>query len=157
MHFAAPAALSGGRPCGRVASHWRAADAAPCEPMPQVSVIIPTHNRRDLVCEAVGSVLAQREVNPEVIVVDDGSTDDTRTALAVFGERIRYVLQPQCGVAAARNRGVQLAGGTWLAFLDSDDLWRPRKLARQLAYHARQPALRASQTGRSEEHTSELQ
>jgi glycosyltransferase involved in cell wall biosynthesis len=115
--------------------------------MPLVSVIIPTHNRRDLVCEAVDSVLAQRDVAAEVIVVDDGSTDDTRAALAAFGGQIRFVHQPTRGVSAARNHGARLAGGTWLAFLDSDDRWLPTKLARQVDYHDRHPALRASQTG----------
>lgn len=115
--------------------------------MPLVSVIIPTHNRRALVCGAVASALAQRDVAAEVIVVDDGSTDGTAAALAVFGGRIRYQRQPPRGVSAARNAGARLAAGVWLAFLDSDDLWRPDKLARQLAYHARTPALRASQTG----------
>lgn len=115
--------------------------------MPLVSVIVPTHNRRQLVCEAVASVLAQRDVAVEVIVVDDGSTDDTSAALAAFGDRIRCLRQPRLGVSAARNRGAGAATGTWLAFLDSDDLWRPLKLARQLAYHAERPALRASQTG----------
>jgi glycosyltransferase involved in cell wall biosynthesis len=115
--------------------------------MPLVSVIIPTLNRRALVCEAVASVLAQRDASAEVIVVDDGSTDDTQGALRVFGGRIRCVRQATRGVSAARNRGVRLATGRWLAFLDSDDLWVPEKLARQLAYHARNPALRASQTG----------
>jgi len=115
--------------------------------MPVVSVIIPTLNRRELVCAAVASALAQCDVAPEVIVVDDGSTDGTESALGVFGGRIRYVRQTTAGVSAARNRGVQLATGTWLAFLDSDDLWVPAKRGRQLAYHARNPALRASQTG----------
>ena len=115
--------------------------------MPLVSVIIPTHNRRDLVREAIASALAQREVAAEVIVVDDGSSDDTAAAVAVFGERIRYHRQPARGVAAARNCGARLATGEWLAFLDSDDLWCRDKLARQLAYHAAHPGLRASQTG----------
>ncbi len=114
---------------------------------PLVSVIIPTHNRRDLVCEAVASALAQCDAAAEVIVVDDGSNDGTAAALRQFGDRIRYRCQAQRGVAAARNAGAQMALGDWLAFLDSDDLWRPDKLARQLAYHAARPALRASQTG----------
>ena len=115
--------------------------------MPLVSVIIPTLNRRDLVCQAVASVLAQHDASLEVIVVDDGSTDGTRAALQAFGGRVRYAYQPTRGVSAARNCGVALATGTWLAFLDSDDLWRRAKLARQLAYHARNPMLRVSQTG----------
>ena len=72
--------------------------------MPLVSVIIPTHNRRDLVGEAVASALAQRDVAAEVIVVDDGSTDDTAAALAVFSNRIRYQRQPRCGVSAVTWR-----------------------------------------------------
>jgi glycosyltransferase involved in cell wall biosynthesis len=115
--------------------------------MSQVSVIIPTHNRRALVCEAVASVLAQRGVAPEVVVVDDGSTDGTAAALDVFGAAVRSLHQPRLGVSSARNAGARVATGEWLAFLDSDDLWRPDKLVRQLAYHARRPALRASQTG----------
>ena len=148
MHFTAARALSGGRACGRVACRWRVSGrGAVLERMALVSVIIPTHNRRDLVCEAVASVLRQRNASAEVIVVDDGSTDDTRRALAPLGSAIRYAHQPTRGVAAARNHGVRLAGGTWLAFLDSDDLWQPDKLVRQLAYHAERPTLRASQTG----------
>ncbi|MGE3497578.1 MAG: glycosyltransferase [Candidatus Binatia bacterium] len=115
--------------------------------MPDVSVIIPTHNRRALVCEAVDSVVAQRAVEAEIIVVDDGSTDGTHDTLARFGARIRCVRQPHRGVSAARNAGARLAVGAWLAFLDSDDLWAPDKLARQLAYHRARPRLRASQTG----------
>ena len=114
---------------------------------PPVSVIIPTYNRRALLLEAVTSVLAQRDCQPEVIVVDDGSTDDTRQALRSLGDRVEYVYQPRCGVAAARNTGARLARGEWLAFLDSDDLWHPQKLAKQLAFHERFPHLGASQTG----------
>jgi glycosyltransferase involved in cell wall biosynthesis len=115
--------------------------------MPLVSVIIPTFNRRALACEAVASVLAQRGAAPEVIVVDDGSDDGTAAALHAFRDRIRYVRQPSRGVSAARNHGARVASGVWLAFLDSDDLWRPEKLARQVAYHESNPRLRASQTG----------
>ncbi|MGH7787058.1 MAG: glycosyltransferase family 2 protein [Candidatus Binatia bacterium] len=114
--------------------------------MPEVSVIIPTHDRRTLVCEAVASVLAQRDCAPEVIVVDDGSSDDTATALQHFGDRIRVLRQPMRGVSAARNSGARKARGAWLAFLDSDDLWEPTKLARQLAFHRARPGLLASQT-----------
>ena len=112
-----------------------------------VSAIIPTYNRRELVCEAVRSVFAQRGVAAEVIVVDDGSGDGTDAAIAAFGSAVRYVRQPHRGVSAARNGGARMAAGEWLAFLDSDDLWRPDKLARQLAYHAEHPDLRSSQTG----------
>jgi glycosyltransferase involved in cell wall biosynthesis len=115
--------------------------------MPLVSVIIPTHNRCEPVREAIASALAQRTVDAEVIVVDDGSADGTAAMLETFGSRIRRLHQPAGGVSAARNSGARLAAGEWLAFLDSDDLWRPDKLRRQLAFHAGAPALRASQTG----------
>jgi glycosyltransferase involved in cell wall biosynthesis len=112
-----------------------------------VSVIIPTRDRCALVVEAVESVLAQRGVEAEVIVVDDGSTDATRQALQRYRPRVRYVHQAPSGVSAARNRGAALAGGRWLAFLDSDDLWRSDKLAVQLAHHRDHPSWRISQTG----------
>lgn len=115
--------------------------------MIEVSVIIPTFNRRALVVEAVASALEQRQIAAEVIVVDDGSTDGTADALGIFGPRVRVIRQAQRGVAAARNTGARIAGGRWLAFLDSDDLWRPHKLVRQLAFHRERPTLRASQTG----------
>jgi glycosyltransferase involved in cell wall biosynthesis len=115
--------------------------------MPFVSVIIPAHNRRALVMEAVESVLAQRGFKAfELIVVDDGSTDGTADALAPFRDRLRYLWQPNRGVAAARNAGVQLAGGDWIAFLDSDDLWLPAKLATQMRFVAERPLVRICQT-----------
>jgi glycosyltransferase involved in cell wall biosynthesis len=112
-----------------------------------VSVVIPTRDRRELVLEAARSVLAQRGCEVELIVVDDGSRDGTDAALHVLGDRLRYVRQEARGVSAARNRGAGLARGPWLAFLDSDDLWRPDKLARQLELHRRRPPLAVSQTG----------
>src|SRR5262245_39297918 len=97
-----------------------------------VSVIIPTYNRARLVVRAVESALGQRDVETEIIVVDDGSTDDTERALAPFQGRIRYVKQKNQGVVAARNHGMQLAQGEFIALLDSDDTWLPWKLALQL-------------------------
>jgi glycosyltransferase involved in cell wall biosynthesis len=101
---------------------------------PLLSVVIPTWNRARLVCEAVESALGQKEGRVEVIVVDDGSTDGTADALARgFGSRIRVLRLPaRRGVGAARNAGVRLATGELLAFLDSDDLWRPGKLDAEL-------------------------
>jgi glycosyltransferase involved in cell wall biosynthesis len=114
--------------------------------VPQVSVIIPTHNRAALLREAVASVKAQTYRDFEILVVDDASTDDTREVLAAWRE-VR-VLRHACrrGVAAARNTGIDAARGEWLAFLDSDDLWLPAKLARQMAHHQDQPHLLISQT-----------
>lgn len=112
----------------------------------RVSVVIPTRDRRSLVVEAVESVLAQRVPPGEVIVVDDGSSDGTAAALDRFGAAVRTVRQEPRGVSAARNHGARLARGEWLAFLDSDDLWKPDKLGAQLAYHEREPSVRISQT-----------
>lgn len=99
----------------------------------RVSVIIPTYNSGPLVVEAVESALAQTAPPHEVIVVDDGSTDDTADRLTRFGDRIRYVRQTNARVAAARNNGVRTATGDAVAFLDADDVWHPEKLARQVA------------------------
>jgi len=101
---------------------------------PLLSVVIPTWNRARLVCEAVESALSQRIGHVEVIVVDDGSTDDTANVLMRnFGSRIYLLCLPsRRGVGAARNAGVRLASGELLAFLDSDDLWLPGKLDAEL-------------------------
>jgi glycosyltransferase involved in cell wall biosynthesis len=107
-----------------------------------VSVVIPTHDRATLVTRAVDSVLAQEGAELEVIVVDDGSTDDTREVISArYGsdERVVYVFQEHAGVAGARNAGLARARGELVAFLDSDDWWRPGKLALQLACLARVP------------------
>lgn len=111
-----------------------------------VSVIIPTYNRRGFVTEAVASVLAQKGVSPEIIVVDDGSTDGTERALEPFGDKIRVLRRAHAGVSAARNSGIRSARGEWLAFLDSDDLWLPAKLRSQLDFFAVHGELRVCQT-----------
>jgi len=114
---------------------------------PLVSVIIPTCNRAALAPEAVASVLAQSFRDFELLVVDDASTDATAAALAPFGSRIRLLRrESRGGVSAARNTGVAAARGEWLAFLDSDDLWLPEKLARQMAYLAEHRHLLLCQT-----------
>jgi glycosyltransferase involved in cell wall biosynthesis len=101
--------------------------------MPEVSVIIPTHNRRQLLELTLQSVLWQRNVDFEVIVVDDGSTDDTPRLLRSLGNPVRVVRHEQAqGVSAARNHGIAVARGEWVAFLDDDDLWAPDKLELQL-------------------------
>lgn len=101
--------------------------------LPLVSAIIATYNRANLVGRAVESILGQTYENIEVIVVDDGSTDDTRKVLARYGERIRLICQDNAGPGAARNRGIAAAKGEIIAFLDSDDLWLPTKIERQVA------------------------
>jgi len=113
---------------------------------PIVSVIIPTFNRWPLVGEAIESVLVQSYQNFELIVVDDGSNDNTRPALAQFGARVRLYSQPRAGVSAARNFGVGQARGRFLAFLDSDDLWRAEKLEVQTAYMEKHREIQVCQT-----------
>ncbi len=98
---------------------------------PRVSIIIPTYNRSAIVPNAIESVLQQTCSDYEVIVVDDGSTDDTRDRLQEYAAGIKYVYQANRGLAGARNAGVNRARGEWLAFLDSDDVWEPTKLERQ--------------------------
>lgn len=93
--------------------------------MPFFSVIIPTYNRVELLKRTLESVFAQRYDQFEVIVVDDGSTDQTIGYLTSLEQRIKVLHQPNLGPGAARNLGVKHAGGTYLAFLDSDDLWFP--------------------------------
>ncbi len=113
---------------------------------PVVSVIIPTYNRWPLVREAIESVLAQSYRFFELIVIDDGSTDDTAKQLAGFGTHLRLIEQPHRGVSAARNRGAKVARGRYLAFLDSDDLWFPEKLAIQTAFMEDHAAIEICQT-----------
>jgi glycosyltransferase involved in cell wall biosynthesis len=99
-----------------------------------VSVIIPTRNRRELLLRTLRSALRQDVGDLEVIVVDNGSEDGTGEALRRVGDqRLRVVRHEPPGVAEARNRGLDVARGRWVAFLDDDDLWSPKKLGRQLA------------------------
>jgi GT2 family glycosyltransferase len=114
--------------------------------LPVVSVIIPTFNRWPLVGEAVESVFAQSYSDFELIVVDDGSTDETQQELAKFRSRLRLFVKARGGVAAARNFGVSRAAGRYVAFLDSDDLWRPKKLEMQTAFMEKDPAVQICQT-----------
>jgi glycosyltransferase involved in cell wall biosynthesis len=100
---------------------------------PRVSVIVPVYNRPAFVRQAVDSALVQECPGGfEVVVVDDGSTDDTPAVLASYGDRIRVVRQENGGVARARNAGLAAARGELLALLDSDDVWMPGKLAAQV-------------------------
>jgi glycosyltransferase involved in cell wall biosynthesis len=113
----------------------------------RVSVIIPTYNRAFFLTEAVASVLAQTYGDFELLVVDDGSTDATPAALAPFGSRVAVLRRAtRGGVSAARNLGAAAATGDWLAFLDSDDLWLPEKLALQVEYLRAHPDLCICQT-----------
>jgi glycosyltransferase involved in cell wall biosynthesis len=106
---------------------------------PRVSAVIPTYNYARYVADAVESALAQCLPGLEVVVVDDGSTDATADVLRRFGGRIRYVRQENRGLSAARNTGIRVARGRYLAFLDSDDLWLPGKLSEQAAWLDAEP------------------
>lgn len=100
---------------------------------PLVSVVIPTFNRAYCIAESIESVLAQSYSNIEVIVVDDGSDDNTRTVVESIEDcRVRYIYQGNAGACVARNRGIDESIGDYIAFHDSDDLWYPRKLELQL-------------------------
>jgi glycosyltransferase involved in cell wall biosynthesis len=118
----------------------------------EVSVIIPTHNRARFLGEALDSVLGQTFFLGEgasafeLLVVDDGSTDGTEEVSRSRGRAVRYVRQDHLGVSPARNRGLALAGGRFIAFLDSDDLWDPRKIEIQVEYMRNQPGAMVSLT-----------
>jgi GT2 family glycosyltransferase len=108
---------------------------------PTVSVVIPAYNRAARLPAALDSALRQEVARLEVVVVDDGSTDETRDVVAAYGDRVKYVYQPNAGVGAARNTGIRCATGAFIAFLDSDDRWQPWKLSMQLAVFAARPAV----------------
>lgn len=106
----------------------------------KITVIIPTYNRAELIGRAVRSVLDQTYTNLEVIVVDDGSTDDTeRRVQAIKDDRLRYLRQKNAGASAARNAGVDQATAEIIAFQDSDDCWHPDKLEKQMRYWSAHP------------------
>ncbi|MEA2336204.1 MAG: hypothetical protein QOE82_211 [Thermoanaerobaculia bacterium] len=109
--------------------------------MKTISAIIPTYNYGRFLREAIDSVLSQTYQVLELIVVDDGSTDDTPQILASYGDRIRAIFQSNGGVGAARNTGIAAARGEYLAFLDSDDIWLPDKLEKEIALFDADPTL----------------
>lgn len=106
---------------------------------PLVSVVVTTYNQASYIEETLESVFAQTYRSYEVIVVDDGSTDDTPSRIAPFRDRIIYVRQDNQGVAGSRNTGIRKARGEFVAFLDGDDLWEPDKLSFQVAAAERHP------------------
>lgn len=95
---------------------------------PLISVIIPNHNYSKYLQESIESVLAQTYTNFELIIVDDGSTDDSINTIIGFGDRVKLIEQAQAGVSAARNTGFRAAKGDYICFLDADDVWLPEKL-----------------------------
>jgi glycosyltransferase involved in cell wall biosynthesis len=110
-------------------------------PAPDTSVVIATYNHGRFIAEALRSVVAQRGDRPEIVVVDDGSTDGTAETLAPWRESIRYVRQENRGLYPARNRGLAESGGAFVAFLDADDAWEPGALAALRAAFDEDPRL----------------
>ena len=111
-----------------------------------VSVILPTYNRYAFVGQAIDSVLNQTFTDFELIVVDDGSTDNTPALLDQYGDRINVIRQENRGVSAARNSGIRSASGNAIALLDSDDYWLPKKLEEQVAFFEAHPDALICQT-----------
>jgi glycosyltransferase involved in cell wall biosynthesis len=107
---------------------------------PLVSVIVPVYNGDRFLADAIESILTQTYQSYEIIVVDDGSTDHSRE-IALSFPRVKYLYQPNAGCAAARNRGIEIAKGEYLGFLDADDLWMPDKLTVQIAAFKANPDL----------------
>lgn len=117
-----------------------AANHSPNGVKPAVSAVIPVHNGAATIAAAIDSALAQEFSRPfEVIAVNDGSTDGTREVLARYGDRIKLLERPWSGTSAARNAGIFAAEGEYVAFLDADDTWLPRKLARMAEALEREP------------------
>jgi glycosyltransferase involved in cell wall biosynthesis len=138
-----PSAVKATPPRGEGSGRGQA-DASPAAPT--VSVVIPAYNAAWCVGKAIDSVLAQDFRDFELIVVDDGSTDDTAAVLAGYGEAIRVVHKPNGGLSSARNAGITAARGEFVAFLDADDWWLPSKLSRQVALMRARPELGFSST-----------
>jgi glycosyltransferase involved in cell wall biosynthesis len=116
-------------------------------PLPTASVVIPTYNHARYVAGAIDSALHQTYEHVEIIVVDDGSTDDTRAVVAPFGNRVQYVWQQNRGLSAARNAGLRIATGKYVAFFDADDLWDPDFLGTLVGILEAQPDAGAAHSG----------
>jgi glycosyltransferase involved in cell wall biosynthesis len=122
-------------------------DQACGKDLPLVSVIIPTYNGSRFLAETIESALAQTYPHKEILVVDDGSTDDTRAVVSRYEGSVRYVYQANAGTAAARNTGIRAASGSLIALLDHDDRWLPHKLERQVPYFLEDPEVGLCHTG----------
>jgi glycosyltransferase involved in cell wall biosynthesis len=106
-----------------------------------ITVVIPAYNAADYIARAIDSVLAQTRSADEIIVVDDGSTDNTGEIVAGYGSKVKYIRQENAGASAARNTGINAATGTWIAFLDADDEWLTDRLKLQIELLQRNPDL----------------
>ncbi len=114
--------------------------------MPQFTIIIPTYNRCEVTKRAIDSVLAQSFTDYELILVNDGSSDDTAKLAEIYSGKLIYIEQPNRGVSAARNAGIDSANSPYIAFLDSDDQWLPSKLQAQHDFCKQFPNIRIHQT-----------
>lgn len=108
---------------------------------PRVSVIVPTYNRASFISAAIDSALSQGYENLEIVVVDDGSTDHTQQVLSAYEGQVRYIYQENQGEAVARNTGIAASSGEFIAFLDSDDIWLPNKLTKQVNFLMNHPEI----------------
>jgi glycosyltransferase involved in cell wall biosynthesis len=115
--------------------------------MPRVSIILPVYNGAATIGGALESVFAQTFTDYEIVAVDDGSTDETASVLASYGDRIHVISQRNRGLSAARNAGVRGSSGEYIAFIDDDDLWMPEKLARCVAVLDQDPNCVVAYTG----------
>lgn len=102
--------------------------------MPRVSIMIPTYNCATFLGRAIDTALAQSYTDYEILIVDDGSTDNTRDVVVPYGTKVRYFYQPNGGLSSARNLALSHATGEFVAYLDADDMWCPRKLEAQVAF-----------------------
>ncbi len=114
--------------------------------MPTVSVVIPFYNRVEWLKEAIRSVFSQTYDDYEIVVVNDGSEEDISSLANLFSKKLRYFERPHKGRSAARNEGMRLAGGKYIAFLDADDLFMPEKLKRQVVLMEKNPHILLSHT-----------
>ena len=116
-------------------------DSSGKQPSYSVSAVIPAYNAGPYIARAIDSTLAQTHPADEIIVVDDGSTDDTASVVKRYGTAVHYISQDHAGASAARNTGIEAAQSEWIAFLDSDDEWLPEYLQEQMALLQRNPKL----------------